>query len=97
LTHTPRTQSALAPLRAATAVIAARARVLPLAPFTKYLSDAQPAGAKPWEGPPVLLMGGAAGPADEQLWVRGCMRCRGAAQSEHGEPDGSRVRRVVRR
>jgi hypothetical protein len=72
------TQAALAPLRAATAVSAARARLLPIAPFAKYATDAPCAGAKPWEGPPVLLMGGGAGPADEQQWVRASAAC-GAA------------------
>ena len=69
-TLSPHLQSALAPLRAVSAAGAPRARTLPLAPFAKYASDALPPGAKPWDGPPVVLCGGAPGPADEELWVR---------------------------
>ena len=63
-------QAVLAPLRAASAAGVAREQLLPLAPFAKYASDALAAGAKPWEGPPVLLSGAAADGADEPFWVR---------------------------
>jgi hypothetical protein len=63
-------QAALAPLRAASAAGASREPLLPLAPFAKYASDALAAGAKPWEGPPVLLSGVGADTADQPFWVR---------------------------
>ena len=74
LTAPLRAQAALAPLRAASAAGVAREPLLPLAPFAKYASDALAAGAKPWEGPPVLLTGAGAESADEPFWVRAA-RC----------------------
>jgi hypothetical protein len=83
-------QAALAPLRAASAAGASREPLLPLAPFAKYASDALSAGAKPWEGPPVLLSGVGADTADQPFWVRIMRRCchvcllKRRAQGGHG-------------